>query len=184
MNEGSESCHSWVCSDFKKLTFYSLTPERLSLTLTNFYMHEKQYFRHIRLFCTALQHPKIHLITSSIVSGGGGGGDVKVATPPTLPLLDSLPFKGGKLRIIQKCCPNYPTLGIHLLNDDDGAEVKRIEMEKNFKPEPTMKAIFEEWLNTRKDCSWSIFITCLQKCNLNKLAKDVKDALIENRISF
>jgi hypothetical protein len=117
-------------------------------------------------------------------SGGGGGGDVKVATPPTLPLLDSLPFKGGKLRIIQKCCPNYPTLGIHLLNDDDGAEVKRIEMEKNFKPEPTMKAIFEEWLNTRKDCSWSIFITCLQKCNLNKLAKDVKDALIENRISF
>ena len=75
-------------------------------------------------------------------------------------------------------------LGICLLNDHDGNKVIQIEQDNNYKqPEPTMRAIFQEWLESQ-DYSWSILIKYLQRCNFNNLAKDVKDALIENRISF
>ena len=161
-----------------------MIPHTVAIMLTNFYMHEKQYFRHTHLFCTALQHQKIYLITSSIASGGGGGeGDVKAAMAPTLPLLDSLPFKGDTLKIIQKCCSHYFKLGIQLLNDEDGTEVKRIEMGNNSNPEATMRAIFAEWLQS-KDCSWKRLIACLRSFNLNSLAKSIENALIENKISF
>ena len=63
----------------------------------------------------------------------------------------SLPSLRGQLNIIQRCASNYWQLGIFLLRDDDGSNIKRIEMANHYKPDDVMTEIFREWIASSQD---------------------------------
>ena len=46
-----------------------------------------------------------------------------------------------------------------------------------------MTVIFQDWIASGNH-SWKELIECLKKCNLNKLAKEIEDALRYNELSI
>ena len=94
-----------------------------------------------------------------------------------------MPHKGsrsGQLNIIERAASSYSTLGIFLLDDDYGHQVKGISMAEHYKPDVIMKEIFLKWLQTAKDPSWTTLIKCLRTIELNTLARDIEQALAQN----
>ena len=99
--------------------------------------------------------------------------------------LENFPFKirGKNLDIIQQTAPHYKTIGTLLLDDGNGAIVSGIEKANAYKPEPTMREIYEKWVNTYGG-SWERLIECLRSRQLNVLAKDIDNALKRNKTSM
>ena len=120
---------------------------------------------------------------SLINSGEADASARTLKNDATLPFLHSLRTPRGELSIVQRCASHYSQLGIFLLNDDDGSKIKRIELTKHYRPEAIMNEIFQEWIASG-DHSWRVLIEQLKMCNLNTLAKDVRDSLRHNGVQI
>ena len=99
---------------------------------------------------------------------------------PTLPQLLNFPGKSGEINILEKIGTNYTTLGIFLLNDDNGAKVESIAKEKGESIQISIK-ILSKWLQGEgmQPLTWSTITEALKMSNLGALAEDIR-AVIES----
>ncbi|CAI8015955.1 hypothetical protein GBAR_LOCUS9852 [Geodia barretti] len=103
---------------------------------------------------------------------------------PTLPLLQRFPKQsGGVINIIQEIEGKKHDLGILILNDESGQITATIETQ--YRPDQTRitKAILQRWLEGtgRTPQSWATLITVLREVDLNVLAKQIKDNLVQEQ---
>ena len=102
---------------------------------------------------------------------------------PTLPKLINFPLSNGKaLNLIKKIGCEYQTLGILLLEDEDGAEVKKITYEKQSRTEDIVIDIFSKWLIGRgiEPVTWCTLVDVLKKSGHQSLAKDIEGLKHDN----
>jgi hypothetical protein len=103
---------------------------------------------------------------------------------PTLPQLTQLdvPEKGVSIRIMDKIGSHYHTLGIFLLNDEDGGEIKTIEYDCR-RTADILREIFHRWIcghqmrNGKKINTWEKLVEYLGTVELTVLAKEIDDVL-------
>ena len=97
-----------------------------------------------------------------------------------MPQLLNFPGKSGEINIPEKIGTNYTTLGIFLLNDDNGAKVETIAKEKGESIHISIK-ILSKWLQGEgmQPPTWSTLIEALKMSNLGVLAEDIR-AVIES----
>lgn len=89
-----------------------------------------------------------------------------------MPTLQDFTCKDGKkIDIITQTAPHYWEIGIVLLNDESGAVVQGIA-DQHTAAAYCMTEIYKKWLG--KDGVWKNLIACLQKCQLNVLAEEIK----------
>ena len=74
----------------------------------------------------------------------------------------------GHLNMIQSVGTRYPTLGIFLLKDDNGALVDALKEENRHKVEEITRAIFQRWIGGtgRKPTTWRILVGVLRQSQL------------------
>ena len=72
------------------------------------------------------------------------------------------------LNMIQSVGTRYPTLGIFLLEDDNGVLVEAIEQENHHKVEGITCAIFKRWIRGtgRKPTTWRTLVGVLRQSQL------------------
>ena len=102
-----------------------------------------------------------------------------LSDPPTLPLLQTFPKRsGGVINIIEKVTGKNRDLGIHLLNDDDGAITDNIEREHSPNQTRITEAIFQRWLRGtgRSPQSWATLINVLKEIKHTTLAEEIFDS--------
>ena len=87
----------------------------------------------------------------------------------------------GNLNIIQSVGTRYPTLGIFLLEDDNGVLVEALTLEHQRNAEEITRAIFQRWIcgTGKKPTTWRTLVGVLRKSQLATQA----DA-IETKISI
>ena len=105
---------------------------------------------------------------------------------PTLPLLQRFPTQSdGVIKIIERIGTKHHELGIRLLDDKDGMITAKIEAQyKHDPPSRTTEAILQEWLRGtgRTPQSWDTLITVLREIELNTLAQDIEDNLLNTQV--
>ena len=105
---------------------------------------------------------------------------------PTLPLLQRFPTKSGSvIKNIEKIGTSYHDLGIRLLNDGDGTITADIEAQyKHDPPTRTTEAILQKWLQGtgRKPQTWDTLITVLREIELNTLAQEIEENLLDIQV--
>ena len=99
---------------------------------------------------------------------------------PTLPQLTYLstgPRDG--IRIIRRIGANYHSLGILLLNDDDGAITTGIIAGNHHQPENITRDILLKWLQGqgRQPVTWATLMTVLHEIELSELAQDIASTM-------
>ena len=74
----------------------------------------------------------------------------------------------GQLNIIQSIGTRYPTLGIFLLEDDNGVLVDALRFEHNHNAEAITRAIFQRWITGTgsKPITWRTLVDVLRECQL------------------
>ena len=102
---------------------------------------------------------------------------------PTLTLLANFPMQSGKvINIIERIATSTHNLGINLLSDNDGTITGLIETEyKHELPTRATEAILQRWLQGtgRTPQTWSTLVVVLKEINLNSLAREVNDNLLD-----
>ena len=96
--------------------------------------------------------------------------DDKVTLPSLLHFPRAL---RGSRDIITRIASRYATIGILLLDDEEGCIVSGIS---GTSAAEAMIAIFKEWLQRDLNCSWQKLIDCLRNCGLDSVATDIEDA--------
>ena len=84
---------------------------------------------------------------------------------------------GRRINIIEQAAVHFKHIGIYLLDDRNGAIVGGIEKAAHFQTVDAMEKVFERWLKTRTDCSWTKLVEALRFSELNVLARDIETAL-------
>ena len=102
---------------------------------------------------------------------------------PTLPQLTYLstgPRDG--IRIIRRIGANYHSLGILLLNDDDGAITTGIIAGNHHQPENITRDILLKWLQGqgRQPVTWATLMTVLHEIELSELAQDIASTMTKS----
>ena len=72
----------------------------------------------------------------------------------------------GHLNMIQSVGTRYPTLGIFLLEDDNGVLVEALKEENHHKVEEITRAIFQRWIGGRKPTTWRTLVGVLRQSQL------------------
>ena len=105
---------------------------------------------------------------------------------PTLPLLQRFPTQsGGVIKIIERIGTRHHDLGILLLNDEDGIITANINNQyKHDPPSRTTEAILQKWLQGtgRKPQTWDTLITVLREIELNTLAQEIEENLLDIQV--
>ena len=105
---------------------------------------------------------------------------------PTLPLLQRFPTKSGDVtKIIERIGTSNHDLGICLLNDDYGTTTADTEAQyKHDPPTRTTEAILQKWLQGtgRTPQNWDTLITVLREIELNTLAQEIEDNLLNIQV--
>ena len=99
---------------------------------------------------------------------------------PTLPLLQRMPTgSGNSIRIIQEIGAKYRSLGIFLLNDDNGAITSEIIEAHHHQPLSITFEIFSRWLqgSGRDPKTWDTLITVLRDVQLSQLVRRIDENL-------
>ena len=99
---------------------------------------------------------------------------------PTLPQLTYLstgPRDG--IRIIQRIGTKYRSLGILLLNDNDGSITNGIKAANHYQPDDITYAILSKWLQSqgRQPVTWATLMTVLHVIELSELAQDIASTM-------
>ena len=90
--------------------------------------------------------------------------------------------KQGELRthgVIKNIVANgYSNVGICLLEDDSGTEIRNLEMEHAFSVTKIVEHIFYFWTDGKggASISWAGLVTCLRSDKLNTLADEIESA--------
>ena len=105
---------------------------------------------------------------------------------PTLPLLQRFPTKsGGVIKIIDRIGTKHHDLGIRLLNDDYGTITDITEAQyKHDPPNRATEGILQKWLEGtgRTPQTWDTLITVLREIELNTLAKEIEENLLNIQV--
>ena len=99
---------------------------------------------------------------------------------PTLAKLMLLKSADKKqINVIDRLAPDWNHFGILVDFDDEGIEVKHIDMTHDGDPKACCLAMFQHWFrgNGRKLLSWRTLIELLEHLDLNVLASEVQNAL-------
>ena len=101
---------------------------------------------------------------------------------PTLPQLHDFPTESGVIKIIQRIGAKNHIFGIHLLNDGTGDVTGNIEADHHGNQIRITEAILKKWLEGtgKTPQSWTTLITVLRGIELNVLAKEIEDNLLQN----
>ena len=102
---------------------------------------------------------------------------VSSLTLPQLTYLSTGPRDG--IRIIRRIGANYHSLGILLLNDDDGAITTGIIAGNHHQPENITRDILSKWLQGqgRQPVTWATLMTVLHEIELSELAQDIASTM-------
>ena len=85
----------------------------------------------------------------------------------------------GHLKMIQSVGTRYPTLGIFLLEDDNGVLVEALKEENHHKVEEITRAIFQRWIGGtgRKPTTWRTLVGVLRQSQLARQADAIETYL-------
>ena len=91
---------------------------------------------------------------------------------PTLLYLEEMRVNGKPLKIIQEiAAQGYITFGMHLLQDENGKEVRVIGKNHKDDVEHVVRAIIEKWLSSSEaPRTYQHLIECLRLSELDALA--------------
>ena len=105
---------------------------------------------------------------------------------PTLPLLQRFPTKSEDvIKIIERIGTKHHDLGIRLLNDEHGTITDITEAQyKHDPPNRATEAILQKWLQGtgRTPQSWDTLITVLREIELNTLAQEIEENLLNIQV--
>ena len=98
---------------------------------------------------------------------------------PSLLTLTKFPGKTNKFNVMERIGSNYDTLGMFLLQDDDGAKVSALKHELQRNTFQICKNILELWLQGRgkRPVTYATLVDCLRDVKLNTLADDIEEVL-------
>ena len=98
-------------------------------------------------------------------------GVVIAASKPTLPKL-------MQLGIPQEVGAHYQMFGIHLLQDQTGAQIGAIVMSCHYQPVAIVTEILKQWLQREPTpVTWDNLIQVFRQCGLERLAQHVQEML-------
>ena len=82
----------------------------------------------------------------------------------------------GHLNMIQSVGTRYPTLGIFLLEDDNGVLVDALTLEHQHNAEEITRAIFQRWIGGtgRKPTTWRTLVGVLRQSQLATQADKIE----------
>ena len=98
-------------------------------------------------------------------------------TKPSLDQLRSLSYGGETINVIGRTASNYSALGRFLLVDDDGSQVKWLEMKNYYHPETVMTAIIKQWMAETPDATWRKLVRAIKRSGRHYLADMIEMAL-------
>jgi hypothetical protein len=90
-----------------------------------------------------------------------------------------VPEKGVSIRIMDRIGSHYHTLGIYLLDDEDGGKIKTIEYDRRWTAN-ILGEIFHCWITghqIRDANTWEKLVEYLGYAKLTVLAKEIDDVL-------
>ena len=107
-----------------------------------------------------------------------------VEESPNLITLETFPYtsEGRHLRIITEAADHFMPIGCYLLQDANGARVLAIS-KNSHNLDNTLREIFSAWIREDVRCSWEKLVECFRHCKLNKLAKEIEDAITQTEHS-
>ena len=96
---------------------------------------------------------------------------------PQLTYLSTGPRDG--IRIIQRIGTKYRSLGILLLNDNDGSITNGIIASNHHQSDDITYAILSKWLQGqgRQPVTWATLMTVLHEIELSELAQDIASTM-------
>ena len=90
----------------------------------------------------------------------------------------SFPGKNKSISIPKEVSTNYTMFGIILLNDETGAEVRKITTRYHEDADQINLEILRQWIEGKgKPLSWDVLIDVLKVIGLSNLAKDIDSGL-------
>ena len=94
-------------------------------------------------------------------------------------ILNTFPHPRGNINILVSAQCHHRMLGNILLNSQDGAQVKALEIQHKMNLEYIIYDIFQKWLGLDKEATWRKLVHSLRHASteLNTLAKDIEDCL-------
>ena len=101
-------------------------------------------------------------------------------TKQQLSLLE-LPRLGISIRIKDKIV-DYNSVGTCLLNDNDGATMKRIERDRRY-TDDILGEVFDHWIRQEYQAgeensnTWQVLVKCLRSVQMNALADEIEGVL-------
>ena len=95
----------------------------------------------------------------------------------SLIILRKFPTPSGSINILEKVGSKFKEIGNILLQSDDGAKVKTIEMSKNGDVDNIVHEIFRKWINESVESTWGHLVQCLRDVNLDPLADKIDRCL-------
>ena len=95
---------------------------------------------------------------------------------PIMKFLDKFPTKSGNtIKVMQEMTTQYRSLGINLLDDEDGAITLSIMDTNHHQPGNIVFTILSRWLRGegREPKTWATLIEVLHEIDLSELARDI-----------
>ena len=90
----------------------------------------------------------------------------------------SFPGKNKSINVPKEVSTNYTMFGILLLNDETGAEVRKITTRYHEDADQINLEILRLWIEGKgKPLSWDVLIDVLKVIGLSSLAKDIDSGL-------
>lgn len=102
------------------------------------------------------------------------------AQKPTLPKLIRFKAKNGStMNIMKRIGADYQSLGILLLNDDDGSVTGQIVSQFQLNGYNITQEILKRWIQGQgeKPVTWGTLIGVLEDIGLSVLANEIKESL-------